>query len=674
MKSLKMPKTDVTRRDFVRLSALATAGTVLVACGAGGEPEAEAPMADTPSESTEMASDMPASQYNEAPRLAEMVANGELPPVDERLPVNPLVVVGLDGIGNYGGKWRAGFAGQADHFALNQVIIRGVLSINQELTINPMIAESWSVSDDAREYTFNLREGMRWSSGEPFNSSDFVFWFEQEMKNETLTPVFPDWLTSAVDGENVPVEMTAPDDTTVVFTFAGPNSLFHLEGGIVLSCPVRSAAYMKQFHPDNTDDMAALDQAIADAGLENWTELYVDMRSGRHENPASPMLYPWILQSDYTEEIVNCTRNPYFWAVDTAGNQLPYIDDLSFRLFNDADVHSIRLVNGEIDCQSRHIRNTDLTVLKEGEDKGDYVIQFWRWTAVYGMHCNMTTNDPNVRELFQERDFRIAASLGVDREEINELVYDGLGSYMQYGPPIDSPLHYPKLSNAYLDYDPDKANALLDGLGYTERDGDGYRLWKDGSGRVSWTMLGGAQVGDTNQLIIDYLGELGLEVNYRGVDRSLSIELHQSNDVECTAGFMDRNLVPLADPQIWVKHRNINDRPWCNAWTAWKLDPTNPIAEEPPAGHWIWEIWGLWDEIRATAGEEQQTALFKEILEIWSEELPAIGYFGEVPRLVMVKNGFKGIHAGNPWDCCRGVYEHIIDNSTWYWDDPSQHM
>ena len=516
---------------------------------------------------------------------------------------------------------------------------------------------------------------MKWSSGEPFTSADFVFWFEEEMKNETLTPVFPGWLTSPVGGENVPVEMTAPDDTTVIFKFAGPNALFHLEGGVVLSCPVRSAAYMSQFHPDHTDDQAALDQKIADAGLDNWTELYTDMRSGRHENPESPMLYPWILQSDYTEEIVNCTRNPYFWAVDTAGNQLPYIDDLSFRLFQDSDVHALRLVNGEIDCQSRHIRNTDLTVLKENEESGDYKIQFWRWTAVYGVHFNMTTNDDRRRELFQERDFRIAVSLGFNRDEVRELIYDGFGTNMQYGPPVESPVHHAKLSNAYLDYDPDAANALLDGLGYTEKDGDGYRLWKDGSGeRITWTMLGGAEISDLSQTFIDYLGDLGFEVNYRGVDRSLSIELHQSNDVECTTSFMDRNLVPLADPQVWVKHRNINDRPWCNAWTAWKLDPSNPIAQEPPAGHWIWTIWDLWDQIRATPGEQAQADLFKQILEIWSEELPSVGFFGELPRLVMVKNGFKGIHAGNPWDCCRGVYEHIIDNATWYWDDPSMHM
>ena len=120
MKGLKTPKTEVSRREFVRLSALAGAGTILVACGAGGEPAAEAPMEEAPAESAAEAAPASSSMYNEAPRLAEMVANGELPPVDERLPVTPLVLEGLDGVGNYGGLWRAGRRGQADHFAINQ--------------------------------------------------------------------------------------------------------------------------------------------------------------------------------------------------------------------------------------------------------------------------------------------------------------------------------------------------------------------------------------------------------------------------------------------------------------------------------------------------------------------------------------------------------------------------
>lgn len=254
--------------------------------------------------------------------------------------------------------------------------------------------------------------------------------------------------------------------------------------------------------------------------------------------------------------------------MDTAGNQLPYIDRLSFRLFNDADVHALRLVNREIDCQSRHVRNSDLTVLKENEEKGDYKVQFWRWTAVFGIHFNMTTNDERLRELFQARDFRIAVSLGVDRDAINELVFDGLGKSMQYGPPEESPLHYPKLSNVYLDYDPDKQMRCWMVLAIQNETARAIACGPMGTVTASvgpcWGVLKSLI---QTQMLIDFFKDIGLQVNYRGVDRLLSIELHQSNDVECTSGFMDRNLIPLADPQIWVKHRNINDRPWANAWT-----------------------------------------------------------------------------------------------------------
>jgi peptide/nickel transport system substrate-binding protein len=431
---------------------------------------------------------------------------------------------------------------------------------------------------------------------------------------------------------------------------------------------------MKQFHAGYAD-AAALEQEIATAGVNDWTELF-DLKINRdtRSNPELPSNQPWIQLNDWSEELVNFERNPYFWCVDAEGNQLPYIDNLQFRLFQDPDVYALWCVNGEIDCQARHVRTTDFTLLREAETSGDFKVQLWRWTAVLGIHFNMTAKEPRLRELFQARDFRIAVSLGVDRDEINELVYNGLGTAMQYGPPVDSPLHYPKLSDAYLDYDPDRANQLLDDLGYTERDAEGFRLWKDGSGeRIRWTMLGGTQAGDANLMVIDDLAALGFEVNYRGVERALSIATHNSNDVECTMGTMDRNLVPLADPQIWVKHTNIDDRPWANAWTAWRMDPTLPIAEEPPAGHWILEIWRLWDEIRAVADEEERTALFQQILDIWSEEMPSPGFLGDVPRLVVVKNGFKGIHEDYPWDCCVTVYEHLLDNSVWYWDDPSQH-
>jgi peptide/nickel transport system substrate-binding protein len=667
-------QTRVSRRSFMRLSALSAAGAAVAAC-TGTVPAAppSAPEAAAPAPAAQQAPASPPSQFQEAPMLAERVASGALPPVTERLPATPLVAQGLDGIGNYGGTWRMGFQGQADDYAAGQVLVRGLLDFTPDLEVIPALAESWEVNDDATEFTFYLRKGLKWSDGEPLDAEDFLYWYNDYQRNPDLSPAISEWLTSVVDGERVPLEMSSPDAYTIKYTFASPKALFYLDYGIATDLPAQPAHYMQQFHQAYAD-AATLEQAVADAGLDSWAELYFQKDNARL-NPERPTHEPWIQINPYTDELVTFERNPYYWAVDPEGNQLPYIDKLSFRVFQDPDVYALWSVNGEIDCQSRHTRSSDLTVLRENEANGDYTVQLWRWVAVLGIHFNLTAKDARRRELFQARDFRIAVSLGIDRDEINELVYNGLGASMQYGPPAESPLHYPKLTNAYIDYDPDRANELLDNLGYSERDGEGFRLWKDGSGeRIGWTVLGAPDAGDDTLIIVDSMKALGFDVNYRGVDRSLRIESHHSNDVECTTGFMDRNLVPLADPSIWVKHIGIDDRAWANAWTAWRMNPELPIAEEPPADHWIRTIWSLWDEINATADEATRNDLFLQILDIWSEELPSIGLIGEVPRLVIVKNGFKGIHAGYGWDCCAGVYEQIIDNSTWYWDDPSQHM
>lgn len=672
-----LKKNRVSRRSFMQLSAFSAASAlVAAACGPGETPDVAEPdagaVADAEETSFEILDVVP-SEYNEAPMLAERVAAGELPVVDERLPDNPLVVQGLDGIGNYGGRWRMGFSGQADQTAAHQVLDRGLLNFTPDLEVVPYMAESWEVNDDATEFVFHLRQGLRWSDGEPITAEDFIFWYEDFQLNSELSPATPEWLTSVVDGENVPLTLTAPDEHTLVYTFESPNSLFYLSAGIVRAAPVAPAHYLRQYHAEYAD-ADELEATVQAEGFDHWTDLFDDkVNRNTWTNPDLPSHKPWVQLNDWAEELVHFERNPYFWCVDPEGNQLPYIDRLQFRLFEDADVYALWAVNGEIDCQARHVRTSDFTLLRENEASGDYTVQLWRWTAILGIHFNQTALNPELRELFQARDFRIAVSLGIDRDEINELVFNGMGTFMQYGPPVDSPLHHPELSNAYLEYDPDRANEMLDNLGYDQRDSAGYRVFPDSGERIRWTLLGGAQASDEILMVIDDLSDLGFEVNYRGVDRSLSIATHNSNEVECTMGFMDRNLVPLADPQIWVKHTNINDRPWANAWTAWRIDPTLPIAEEPPEDHWIRTIWSLWDQIRAEADEETRNALFADILDIWAEELPVPGILGEVPRLVVVKNGFKGIHEGYAWDCCVSIYEHVIDNATWYWENPEQH-
>ena len=137
---------------------------------------------------------------------------------------------------------------------------------------------------------------------------------------------------------------------------------------------------------------------------------------------------------------------------------------------------------------------------------------------------------------------------------------------------------------------------------------------------------------------------------------------------------MDRNLAPLADPQTWtVRTGTDSDKSLSAAWTVWHLNPTDPIAEEPPEGHWVRDLYAHLVKLQETTDQEQQKEIFWQILDIWAEELPCIGLYVEEPRLIVAKSGFRGIHAGYTYDCCATNYEAVIHDATWYWDEPAKH-
>jgi peptide/nickel transport system substrate-binding protein len=669
-----MSKKAISRRNFLKAAATLAAAAAVQACAAPAPTAAPAATAAPTKPAAPAATAAPtkpaAPTYKEAPELAELVKAGKLPPVDQRLPSNPLVVDIGAGIGKYGGTLRHGFSGQADQTAVGQVLARGLLNINAKLAVVPDMAESWEVTPDAKEFTFHLRKGMKWSDGAPLTSADFTYWFDNVVKNPTLTKTSPLWLTSLVDGKRELCELTAPDAYTVKFKFPKASALLYLNGSIVYGAPCPPAHYMKQWHGDLTTDKAALEKAMAAGNFKTWDALYGEKNTLRL-NPERPSFEPWIHENAWGSELVTLRRNPYFWAVDKEGNQLPYISKLSFRLFQDPEVYALWYANGEIDCQARHLAFNRYTVLKENEKKGDYALQVWKQTAVFMIHLNMNAKNPKLRELFMERDFRIAVSLGIDRNALNQQIYEGLATPMQYGPPEGSPQYYEKLNKAYVQYDLKKANEMLDALGYSKKDADGYRLWKDGSGRVGWTLLGEAKPTDDTLAVIDNFKKMGLEVVYKGLDRSIRITMSAANDIECALTNGDRTLVPLADPQIWIGPTS--ERPWCQAWSLWRADPKNPNGEEPPQGHWIRTIWSTWDQIEQSADDKQRNELFKKILDIWATEMPSPAFLGNLPRLLPVKNGLKGPTTGNYWDCCSSSYEHIVDNTAWYWDQPEKH-
>jgi peptide/nickel transport system substrate-binding protein len=329
--------------------------------------------------------------------------------------------------------------------------------------------------------------------------------------------------------------------------------------------------------------------------------------------------------------------------------------------------------------QFRHLQLGDLPLYKSGEETGDYKVILGVNASHVGMQLNLTTKNKPLAEFFNQRNARIAISHAINRDNINELAYSGLLKPRQYSPLPMSPQYYEKAANVYLTHDIDKANQLLDEAGYTQKDADGIRLYRDGSGPISFTIEGieavGTPIEDAAQLVARDLANIGIKATYKYVERSLYTEHYTANDIEAGFWGADRTVLPLV-PEAIIFRGVQPDRPWCPAWGFWYTqDPANPDpnAVEPPKDHWIRTIWKIWDEeIAVEPDPVKQTEAFKKILDIWAEELPMIGLLGEQPAPAIVKNGFKGYPAGMPNDDTTGD-EHYCNAETYYWDDPSKH-
>ncbi len=337
----------------------------------------------------------------EAPDLAKLVTEKKLPPLAERLPVNPLVVTPVEKVGIYGGQLRRGLRGSADHNGIlrmvgNQGLVRWNLEFTEPL---PNVAEKWDVNADATVYTFYLRKGMKWSDGKPFTADDVVFAIEDCCKNTDLYKSPP----SAIVIAGKAVVVTKIDDTTVRFTFASPYGLFleQLATPLGQQPTLFPKHYCSQFHAKYNP--AVMDLAKA-ANLTDWPSLFrarcgdIEIPS-RWGNPAKPTLDPWVVVEPYVGGATRMTmkRNPYFWQVDTSGNQLPYLDGLTFNISQDVESLMLDAISGRLDIQERHIDTLqNKPTLAQNATKGNY--RFFETTNANSqqmmMYPNITHKDP----------------------------------------------------------------------------------------------------------------------------------------------------------------------------------------------------------------------------------------------------------------------------------------
>jgi peptide/nickel transport system substrate-binding protein len=572
--------------------------------------------------------------YGEAPMLAELVAAGELPPVEERLPANPEVVQPVDSVGVYGGTWNRAWRGVSDFHAYGRVTYDPVLRwpMDPSDPVQPGLAESWEWNEDGTELTLNFREGLRWSDGEPFTVDDVIFWWEAIETDTNITAaIHAEWM---VGGE--PMQLERIDDSTIKLIFAAPNGLAETVGLAFHGHQWPMAFerfgffapqhYLEQFHP------AYSDSGSYELFEERASEFNVDL----------PSMRAWrITQYEEGAPLMIAERNPYYYRVDVEGNQLPYIDYVYFHFVEDVSAVNAMGIAGDLDMQARAIDLAQYPVYQENAEANGYHMLLWpnAQASSLTLWFNMSYPEENYRTLFQDLRFRRAMSHAIDRETINQVSFLGQGVPRTETVVPDSPYYIPEIENIHGEYDPDLAVSLLDEIGLV-RGGDGFYTFADGSeiNVVIETSLTATGLEDGLELVTQWWNDVGIRTELEVETRDVFWPRAGANEVMVSTWTTDRGLVPMVDP-IYIMP--FDERSWmAPAYGMWYK--TGGAEGEEPTAEFLAAM-ELYDEYKSTIDPERQVEIGQELVRMSTENLWTLGTVGMVPNPVVVRDNFMNV-------------------------------
>ncbi|MGQ4806876.1 Periplasmic alpha-galactoside-binding protein [Candidatus Entotheonellaceae bacterium PAL068K] len=609
-----------------------------------GTATAQTPSSAVPEVITDPAQ-MPKS-FKEAPQLSELVQQGQLPPLQERIGEEPLVIKPTNDIGRYGGTWRRGFTGPADGQNIDRIQHNHLLFWDARVQrLVPNIVRGWEVSNGGRTFTFFLRRGMKWSDGHPFTADDILFWFEDVYLHEELVPTKAAW--NSIGGQQGVWEKV--DDSTFQVKFKQPYYMFleelaslgvagHFTRGKEGMGVFAPKHYMRQFHPKYVGQ-ETVDRLTKQAGYDNWVQFF-KFKNDPKLNVECPVTTPWMVTSPLNTPQLVLVRNPYYFAVDTEGHQLPYIDKIVMSLAENLEVLNLRAIAGEYDFQARHIDLAKVPVFIENQRRGNYTIRFWR--GLHGTDAGFFFNqnydaDPEIRKWLLHKDFRIALSLGIDRDQLNEVYWLGLGDAGSAAPSPESPYspgaQYRKL---HATFNPTQANAILDRLGLEKRDAEGFRLRSDGKTRLvlDITTVGAAFVNWTGiaEMVAEHWAKnLGIKAHVQELERSLRGVRLLNNELQVAVWSNDGSDNPFTYPFHTMAYApNSAIGTLHGKW--WQSGGTQGVK---PEGDLLKQL-ELFDKGKAVPPEER-IELGQEILRLLVENVWVMGTVGISPALMGVE-------------------------------------
>ena len=601
--------------------------------------------------------------------FAEDEAKGDLPPVKERLPEHPAIAT-MDEPGRQGGEMRMLMASPKDSRILVAYSYARLVGYDRRYKIAPDLLESFDVQQ-GRIFTFHLRKGHKWSNGKDFTSEDFRFWWEDVANNADLMPAGPPRIL-LVDGEKPIVEVI--DDTTIRYSWSKPNTDFL--PALAAAAPLYIYApskYLKKFHQKYAD-AKELEEAVKDSGQPSWAAL-LNRRGNlyRNDNPKLPALDPWILRVKPPADRLVFVRNPYYYRVDATGQQLPYLDQVIF------DVAEGKLIPakagaGEVDLQARYIRFDNYTFLKQAEKKGRFKLFLWDDSrgSNFALYPNLNCNDDAWRALNRDVRFRRALSLGIDRHEINQAIYYGLGKEGANTIQSLSPLFKSQYQSAWSSYDASTANRLLDEMGLTSRDDEGFRMLSDGR-RITIiidTAGESTEESDILELIKDSWRELGIDMFVKPSQREVFRDRIFAGESVMSVFFGVDNSLPTPDmsPQEFAPSTQQQ-----LMWPKWgqfiETGGMNGLDIDVPEAKKLADLLTAW---RASNNTGDREKIWADILQLWSEQVFTIGTVANIPQPVIVATGFHNVPAKGIWSWEPGAHFGLYKPDSFWEENPKE--
>ena len=691
-----MDKREVKRREFLKVSATAVLGAVATACGAKTAPTAQViretqivekekiveatTIVEKKVKETEIVKQTQIVEKevqvtvevvkgrSEPPLLQAKVAAGELPAVDERLPQNPVVVGGRDAIGVYGGEIRM-ISNSLEWFESNYDLNTERFMVFSDVdtrTIIPNVLESWNSSADAKEWTFKMRAGMKWSDGEPITSEDVRFWWEDfclGLDSEAWGWGVP-W-QMRFGGENAKVDII--DDFTFKFTFAATfgNFASHMTRWGQNINGIFPSHFMKKYLPKYNKDQASIDALVTAEGKEDWKQaigVWSNWQTGSWYGPPDVMKYPvycaWHIVEMPQSGLYLWERNPYYWKVDLAGNQLPYVDNLRYDYMQTTDATKLKLVQAEIDLLGQHdVTMNSYPYYKENAEKGKYIVGDYISCMIdryvlFPQHYLTNedgTPDEVMNAIVNHPNFVKALSVAIDRNEVNESLFYGLARVGGMAPMPSSKYYKPMYGEAWAQYDPALSNTLLDEMGLDQKDGEGFRLRSDGK-RLSYMIEHpGIRVGESTgkytEMVTTYWREIGIETTTKEITNQLYGERMNGFKVQCGIWHADRctDMLLHIQPQWFLPTGDGGQGTACTAWCNWFLaaDRTAETLIQPPDE--IKALYGYFDQMTSVISEDERVKYGQMIFDYLAENPLEIGLVLECPTPLLFNKNLRNL-------------------------------